>query len=175
MVGVFPSEVKPGLLQQAKSGDVKGLEATIASGVKLGHQLTSDKRNAYHVAAEAGKRDILKALYKHFPSSIDRQDADGRTPLHLACYFGRPREVKWLIQNKAAIVVTDVDGNHPIHMASLCKSGTGAFQVVDLLLKMSSKDLTTLRNNAGDVPKDIAKTVDAIKAFDAIKLVSKRV
>ncbi|EON97988.1 putative ankyrin repeat protein [Phaeoacremonium minimum UCRPA7] len=46
-------------------------------------------------------QELVKYLIKAFPSSLETKSVDGRTPLNLACYMGRPDLAEILIKNGA--------------------------------------------------------------------------
>mmetsp|Transcript_3386 Transcript_3386/g.7463 ORF Transcript_3386/g.7463 Transcript_3386/m.7463 type:complete len:123 (+) Transcript_3386:987-1355(+) len=54
--------------------------------------------------------------------ALRKADERGALPLHVACEFGTPDIVQYLInQDKTALNVCDVDKNYPLHYA--CRSG----------------------------------------------------
>ncbi|UEG52219.1 ankyrin repeat domain-containing protein [Mucilaginibacter daejeonensis] len=71
-------------------------------------------------AAAAGKFDILAYLVYTNPELVHEYNADGFTPLALACYFGQYEAARYLIY-KGADVNQPINGNtgiRPIHLAA---------------------------------------------------------
>ena len=55
------------------------------------------------VDAALGRQDELGQLYDDWPGYLNEQAKDGFTPLQLACYFGQPATVTWLLGLAATV------------------------------------------------------------------------
>lgn len=65
-------------------------------------------------------------------ASVDEQNEDGETALHIACDRGFDRAVKLLLDHGATPTVTSADGTTPLHML-MCASAESVGSI-DLLL-----------------------------------------
>ncbi|MBA3996461.1 MAG: hypothetical protein C0489_05145 [Candidatus Accumulibacter sp.] len=80
-------------------------------------------------AASRGDLEEIRTLLDA-GAEINVTDALGRTPLHMAGFYGRPRTTELLLARGADIGARDRVGMTPLHAAVL----DGTYQVVDLLL-----------------------------------------
>ena len=91
-----------------------------------------DKIDIFEAAA-AGKFDILAYLVYTNPELVHEYNADGFTPLALACYFGQYEAARYLVF-KGADVNQPINGNsgiRPIHLAA----AQNHLEVVNMLLE----------------------------------------
>ncbi|XP_036354558.1 E3 ubiquitin-protein ligase MIB2-like [Octopus sinensis] len=85
---------------------------------------------------------------KHSAVEVNPRDEDGRTPLHVACYWGNLHTVGLLLgHNGIDANVVDNDGDTPLHLAVRGQE----YQVVCLLLKQGSVQLD-IQNNQKRTP-----------------------
>lgn len=67
-----------------------------------------DGKTCLHYAARNGRVDCLRYLLTELPEeqlhSVDERSGEGTTPLHLACYGGHPKAVKYLVETHGADV-----------------------------------------------------------------------
>jgi ankyrin repeat protein len=127
-------------------------------------QLTSDvtiplmKRQAqlqkgdtlFHFACRAGHLGMVELLIRE-KADINKSDANGYTPLHIAAEEGNLELAKLLIARaKADVSCVTPGGQSPLHLA--CKGGN--FDLVSLLYKQGAS--FGLRDFEGKSPGDIA-------------------
>ena len=82
-------------------------------------------------------------LTNAIPSSIDEVDAEGNTPIMLACVTGRADVVRLLLARHASLCIFNLEGLSAIHIAS---QGRHA-EIVDLLLRanIDVRNVTTMQ------------------------------
>ena len=81
-------------------------------------------------AALQGNLDELKTLLAKEEANINAKDALGRTPLHMAAFYGQLQATELLISSGAKINARDNVGMTPLHAAVL----SGGRKEVELLL-----------------------------------------
>lgn len=97
----------------------------------------------------------------------------GGTLLHGAAQGRRINIIEWLVENGANVDATDDSGNTPLHIAVL-EEIEGSFHYGRLSDFKASKALvaagcnTTLRNQKGEKPKDIARRYRASEITSAL-------
>jgi len=69
---------------------------------------------------------------------------DGFSPLHLACYFGHPEAVLWLLDQGVPLEPEGPGGLRPIHSAVACPDEGAALESTKALLERGA-DLHTLQ------------------------------
>eukprot|EP00048_Salpingoeca_helianthica_P001780 m.51575 g.51575 ORF g.51575 m.51575 type:complete len:434 (+) comp11709_c1_seq1:742-2043(+) len=87
---------------------------------------------------------------------IDELDANGNTPLMLACEAGRLDVVRALLARRASLAVRNVEGFCAIHIACRLKYA----EIVDAILKTNSRESQNTLSNA-TTPLHIACAVSA--------------
>ncbi len=143
------------LHRAALDGDVERGLACIAAGASI-HGLSAQGENALHFAAHRGHVAFLEMLEQVTPrASIERLlmdgDADGKRPLHLACWGDpKPEVVAKLIGLGANANATNNYGYTPAHWAA--KHG----HVESLRMLVEAGARLDLVNANGDVPLDLA-------------------
>ena len=86
------------------------------------------KHRALHFAARKGHVEFVDQLFTTVPDlEVDPQDADGKTPLHLAAIAGHLKTIRVLQARGAQQNVQDSSKNLPIHYAAW----DGHFEVVE--------------------------------------------
>ena len=132
-----PSTFTEDPFEAAKTGDLPSLRYHISQGIK---PMTTNKsgQTFLHVAAQAGKVQILQYLLSLPKVLIDAKADWGRTPLHYAAESGQLEAVKFIVEQKSGSVgVVSDDGRTPLHDAC----GEGQLSVVDFLLKCKDIDV----------------------------------
>lgn len=86
-------------------------------------------RTALHFAATLESPETLRLLLRVYPAGITAGDADGRTPLHLACLHGSSTVASELLQHMFSLWPThssqwlsalkDASGRTPLHCAAV--------------------------------------------------------
>jgi len=106
-----------------------------------------DKIDIFEAAA-AGKFDILAYLVYTNPELVHEYNADGFTPLALACYFGQYEAARYLVF-KGADVNQPINGNsgiRPIHLAA----AQNHLDVVNMLLERNVE--VNIQHDTGITP-----------------------
>ena len=133
--------------------------------------LDRQRMNAFHIAARNNHHELIQVLCNHLEkservksqtgqttsesdlntlplsasnasSSIDAQNEDGKTPLHLAAEQGHTVSVQVLLKNGADALLTSYIGQLPLHGAVQ----NGHSSTVDLLLQACTKSMADFRS-----------------------------
>ncbi len=101
-------------------------------------------------AHRAYKTNIIM-VYAILSSGIDVNvgDSKGRTALHDACWFGRPKLAELLLENGANVDAIDVLGTTPLHSA--VRTHSENIEIVQLLLK-SGANIEARAQKGGEQP-----------------------
>ncbi|XP_058238042.1 85/88 kDa calcium-independent phospholipase A2 isoform X3 [Hemibagrus wyckioides] len=103
-----------------------------------------------HIAVDTGLRDCLK--HNHVLSQMNVRDAQGQTPLHLACERGGASCVRELIEEcQARTDIRDKNGDTPMHCAAKQDSAV----IVEVLCSQLCPGVNDL-NLAGETPLHLA-------------------
>lgn len=87
-------------------------------------------QNDVYTIARSGTVDDLKTLIKTDPDIINKPNADGNSPLILACYKGNVEVAKFLIKN-----VKDINFTTPMGTALMAATVKKNTEIVKLLLE----------------------------------------
>ncbi|CAF1363767.1 unnamed protein product [Rotaria sp. Silwood1] len=60
-----------------------------------------------HIAAAAGKFEVVQFLLSRVPCGLNRVDTNKRTALHLACQHGHKNIVEYLLKQRALVTLRD--------------------------------------------------------------------
>ncbi|XP_071126557.1 uncharacterized protein [Mytilus edulis] len=90
-----------------------------------------DKSTVIHQLSTSGYTDLIAYFVKNDMPSIDKQDSDGKTALHLAVLHRHQHIAEMLLQQKADVHLRDSDSRSAIHIA--CNNGD--LHMVELLIK----------------------------------------
>uniref|UniRef100_A0A7S3NAU5 glutaminase n=1 Tax=Euplotes harpa TaxID=151035 RepID=A0A7S3NAU5_9SPIT len=92
-----------------------GIMKKIATKVAFSNSHEKDSVNLLYLAKQGKLRDVRRAIANGL--NVNYPDYDHRTPLHIACNYGRFEIVKYLVSHGAKIDVKDNFGNTPIDEA----------------------------------------------------------
>ncbi len=116
------------ILHFAAEGNVKRVEAMVASGVPVDFSIGSSGRvsageegivagqTALHYASDSGHVDTVRRLLE-LKADVNRRDTEGQTPLHLAAICEEEDVARALVRAKADIVIKDNEGQTPLQIA----------------------------------------------------------
>jgi len=132
--------------------------------------ITTENRNAFHVAIEEGREDIMRLLYEHAKKNkikiLETEDKYGMTAIHIACEKGIQSIVSFLITEGAGVNTQDMLGETPLHFAAY----NGHLTIVKELITHNA-DLTK-ENKFGYTPhnsSEILQHQQVIELFEANK------
>jgi uncharacterized protein len=136
------------LLDAAKRGDVTAVRTLLAAGADV-NAASGDGLTPLHVAAEAGRLDVVKVLLDA-KATVDSRTRIGQyTPLHLAAGNARTDVVQALLAAGAnAKLATTNSGVTALHMAARVANGEGAVRA----LLASGVDVDARELSSGQTP-----------------------
>jgi len=115
-----------------------------------------------------GMETLLQLDPDEFNAAVEDEDEDGRTLLHWFAKFGRPDEVRVLLDHNAAVDAEDDDGDTALHRAAK----RGREGVVRVLLEFKAavdakndKGVTPLSLAASDGPRYSGATGDVVQTL----------
>lgn len=103
------------------------------------------------VAAKAPV-DLIEFIAQNQAPSINTQDGDGHTPLHLACMQGRPGVIRTLIEDGATPAIEDAWGRTPVHEAVISKEPA----VVKVVASRADNNTVNKESKRHNTPLDLA-------------------
>ena len=145
------------------------------SGCDANYRRDTDGCTALHLASKNGQAGIVRFLLGNSRYGIDisASNADGGTPLHLACFHGHSKEVRELFKSQRCdLKASNLEGTTPIHTACI----SGAFECVKLLVNLNRENCIVDYPNekTGDTPLHIATHHGHIGIVQCILHSSKR-
>ena len=92
--------------------------------IECGASVYSYSRDVYgntplHATARNERNETTQALLKYLTGGPNIINAEGRTPLHIACMCGNLGGVKLLIKHGARVDVKDIQSNTPLTLAAV--------------------------------------------------------
>lgn len=108
------------LIKKVSEGNAQAVETALSLGRPDPNK--ADKRSllALHVAAQCGRVDIMRALVQH-GARVDEEDPQyRRTALMAAVRESHVPAVKFLLNEGASPLYTDLGGRTAVHWAAIC-------------------------------------------------------
>ncbi|XP_016554119.2 protein ACCELERATED CELL DEATH 6-like [Capsicum annuum] len=115
----------------------------------------NDWTTAIHIAAGAGKVDVLHELLNHCPDFWEMLDSNGRNALHEAIFCSQGNVVSYLLKSRKwdkLIEDPDNDGNTPLHLLS----SSNFWGYMPLELKYHPRAKKMLYNKENKTPFEVA-------------------
>ncbi|KAI8810191.1 ankyrin repeat-containing domain protein [Cladochytrium replicatum] len=107
------------------------VKTLIEMGVSI-ENADADFRRSIHLAAEAGRLDVISLLHQHGAQLDVRVDHTGAQGIHFAALNGHTDVVEFFLNNGISPEVSDLENEAVIHYAARCRRDNAA--VVKLLL-----------------------------------------
>ena len=100
----------------------------------------------------------IEAVKQHLTAGtdVDARDAEDKTPLQHAAYWGHKEIAELLIINGADINAKDTEGESPLHLAA----NEGYNEIVEMLITDGAA--INAKNDDGDTPLDIADNMEIL-------------
>lgn len=114
---------------------------------------------AIHLSIIKGDEQTCHLLLQHFPTSIEYTDAEGNTPLLLACKHGHHKLVSLLLSCAANLRAKNFEDDSALHVA--LKHGN--LDCCEVLIKAGLDD--DILNSAGYKPSDVAFTFEIQRKY----------
>ncbi|KAI8811063.1 ankyrin repeat-containing domain protein [Cladochytrium replicatum] len=109
------------------------VKTLIEMGVSI-ENADADYRRPIHLAAEAGRLDVISLLHKHGAQLDVRVDHTGAQAIHFAALNGHTEVVEFFLSHGISPEVSDLENEAVIHYAARCRRDNAA--VVKLLFDM---------------------------------------
>lgn len=154
---MIANELPP--MRALRNDDAGTLMSMIDNGACQPHLVSEgNKQNMLHVAAKMGKtRCLFMLLSRNFfvgnirenaspeelMRSIDGQDQNGSTPLHLACFYGHTAIVRKLVDSDANVNSRMRHGDTPLIQACW----NGHVEVIKILLSCNSIQINATKED----------------------------
>jgi ankyrin repeat protein len=117
--GVWLNGFGRGPLHEAALRNLAAVELLLKHGANV-RETDSDWNTPLHMAAQAGKTDVVKVLVERWPQGVKARDKFGRTPFLLAAKNGTMEMAKFLVEQwPEGIAVGDHYSETPLHWAAL--------------------------------------------------------
>ncbi|HKJ24604.1 MAG TPA: ankyrin repeat domain-containing protein [Myxococcota bacterium] len=113
-----PFTLEDRLLDAVRRGDRAAVERTLEAGVAVDSADALGRSTLLLATRDAGSLELAQLLHAR-GASVDRADAEGRTPLSYAAAAGRLEIVRWLIDEGARVDAPDDRGRTPLFQAVL--------------------------------------------------------
>ncbi|RCV41021.1 hypothetical protein SEVIR_9G100300v4 [Setaria viridis] len=136
----------PALYKAATHGDVRSLRQLVVGDVKILNSTTPQGNTALHVAALYGHASFAREVLKVSEELLIARNADHDTPLHLAAKNGKLKVAELIIVLaqawpedpntddtllKSPLIMTNREGNNPLHEAVLHRNTAVALKLLD--------------------------------------------
>lgn len=110
-----PSNRLPDLWTAVRHGDLKEIQAALASGAKINAQDDAHGITPLSWAAMSGNKDAVVFLIEA-GADVNVRNSDGATPLIAAAFFGRSEVIKALLEHGARVDLVNDEGAGPLAM-----------------------------------------------------------
>ena len=113
----------------------------------------SDRRTPLHTACQHGRTGVVKIHIQSLQTVTDTNlleitDANGNTPLHLACVGRNIAVVHLLVDHGASIIAVNSEGETSVHTAAQHES----VEIMQLLLDKGGHTVIELKDHRGCTP-----------------------
>jgi len=139
------------MIESIEKGDVDGMKAAVAAGVKITDPLTQNGSIALHLAAYHGKLEAVTFLLGKLGTEVDARRPGGATALLLAAQRGHLDVVSLLLESGADVDAETAYGYTPLMMSA----GLGHVKIVELLLENGAA--ADAVNTKGHTAEDVAR------------------
>ncbi|XP_068626165.1 tyrosine-protein kinase Shark [Battus philenor] len=153
------------LLHRAtEAGDFNVVSQLLACGYRSRDAKNQDGQTAVHIAARAGRDNILAELIES-GATVNVRDSFGYTPLHYTCQNNLPSTTELLITkgNANYQMRHAPSGKVPLHDAAQ----KGHIECIKVLLKLNAPSHP--RTIAQDTPADLAKHYGHMECYQLLK------
>lgn len=115
------TDPRQSFLQAVDAGDAEAVRKLLESRdrKRLTVALDEQQRTCAHIAAKKGHVEVLRLLHDHM-AELESKDKFGRTPLHLACEYGKPTS-ELLLFYRCQTSAEDKRGRTALHLAACCE------------------------------------------------------
>ena len=110
-----------------------------------------------HLAAAAEYIEPMK-FFTENGSNIEEKNLEGNTPIHIAVATQNEKLLKFLIENGSNVEEKNLVGNTPLHIAAASDND----KIVKCLIQNGASSTQFTKNNAGQIPYEVAKHNDYI-------------
>ncbi|KAG1674515.1 Transient receptor potential cation channel subfamily A member 1 [Nymphon striatum] len=147
LMNVHDAEGNTPLHAAIHGGNVKAIEICLKNGACICQQ-QHDKSTPLHLACSRGSLEIVRILLHEqnqmvLSKCLSLEDAQHRTPLHMAAMFNHPDLVKYLVAEGGDLEHYDIEERTPLLLAAVHQ----AWDSVILLMQLGAKITVTEINN----------------------------
>ncbi|CAG9463311.1 unnamed protein product [Pedinophyceae sp. YPF-701] len=153
----------------AVTGSMEAAQCLLDRGASADHP----DRKGYtpcHVCAQYGQTALLYYFHYRWKADTDRQDADGRTPLHWACYKGFADTARLLIVLECKMLNPDKEGCSPVHWAAI----RGYGECITVLVHGGGPDMLKEKEVTGCTPYELAMAKGHVTVAKHVKAIQTR-
>ncbi|KAF4526669.1 hypothetical protein B566_EDAN015668 [Ephemera danica] len=112
-----------------------------------------ERTDIIHIATIKGNKDIIRLILEKDHTLLNKQNIDGQSPLHLACFHENIEAARCLLEyvDISVQIEDNMNRNSPIHYASM----NGLVEIIELIL-MRDKTQINQQNGNGSTPLELA-------------------
>jgi len=106
------------LRSAAQSGHLDAVKAILCVDPTSVNDTDADGWSALHEAAQSGEAEMCFVLVQEARASVDLQNSDLNTPLHLAAEEGHEAVLRYLVEGRAQVNLQNKSRHTPLHRAA---------------------------------------------------------